>query len=72
MDRRPVEVPKAAEPSQVCVVVEAVVALMFVGLPPPVDATPEQTLAVQQVNALLAQRRETIMGLDVVKEMGCG
>jgi hypothetical protein len=56
---------------RLCAIVETLAALAFVGIPPPAGGTPEEISAVQQVNAQLAQRRATIMGMDAVREMGC-
>ncbi len=50
---------------------EALVILLGEGVPPPPNGTPEQIEAVRQANAVLAQRREAIMGLSAAREMGC-
>lgn len=55
-----------------CPVIEVVLALMLEGVPPEPGATEEQVGEVRRVNAQLAQRRETIMGLPMLREMGCG
>lgn len=55
----------------VCAVLEAVVALLGEGLAILPDASAEEADARRQVNAQLAQRREAIMGLSAVREMGC-
>lgn len=60
-----------AQPVQFCAALEATIALMLDGIPPLPGSTPEQVEEVRRVNATLAQRRETIMGLPMLREMGC-
>ncbi len=67
----PAVVAPTAPLGQMCPVLEALVVLLGEGLPPPVGGTPEQIEATLQANALLAQRREAIMGLTATREMGC-
>jgi hypothetical protein len=69
----PVDVDRLTEVQdrRVCAVIETLAALAFAGVPPPSGGTTEEISAVQQVNAQLAQRRETIMGMTAVREMGC-
>lgn len=55
-----------------CALVDSLLAVAFLGVSPPSDATPEDFAAVRQVNTRLAQLREQMQGLDVVKELGCG
>ncbi len=61
----------AAQDERVCVVVDAITALAFQGVAPPIDASPEELSAVRTVNTDLAQLREQIRGLPSVREMGC-
>lgn len=75
MLRPPVEVEVGRTPEEqdqrVCAFFDAVAELAFQGLSPPLDATPERVDAVREVNADLAQVRERLWSLDIVKEMGC-
>lgn len=61
----------AAQDHRVCVVLDAVMAMAFQGVAPPVDASPEEMAAVRNVNADLAQMREQVQGLPSVRELGC-
>lgn len=69
----PVDVDRLTEvqDERLCAVIETVAALAFAGIPPPTGGTAEELTAVRQANAQLAQRREAIMGMDAVREMGC-
>lgn len=74
--RPPVEVgPGGAQEEanrRVCALADSLIAVAFLGVSPPPDATPEDFRAVQRVNAQLAQLREQMQSLDIVKELGCG
>ncbi len=63
---------EAAQDRRLCQVIETVLALAGEGVPPPQNPTPAEVQATQRMNAELAQRRETIMGLDMVRELDCG
>jgi hypothetical protein len=69
----PVDVDRLTEAQdrRVCALVDSLLAAAFLGVSPPPDATPEDFRAVQRVNAQLAQLREQMKSLDVVKELGC-
>jgi hypothetical protein len=69
----PVDVDRLAQvqDERVCALVETLAALTFEGIAPPMNGTPEDYAAVQRANAQLAQRRESIMGLSGLREMGC-
>ncbi len=66
----PATEPPGPDPT-VCAVLEAAVVLLTAGVPPPLDASPTEIDAARRLNAVLAQRRETILGLDTVRKMGC-
>jgi hypothetical protein len=74
--RPPVEVDvgsaEEGEDARVCALVDSLLAVAFLGVSPPSDATPEDFRATQRVNAELAQLREQMQSLDVVRELGCG
>lgn len=73
--RPPVEVDvggvQEEENARVCALVDALLAVAFVGVSLPPEASPEDFRAANRVNAQLAQLREQMMGTDVVRELGC-
>lgn len=69
----PVDVDRLAQVQdyRVCIAIDAIMALAYQGVSPPIDASPEEMAAVRTVNAELAQLREQVRGLPSVREMGC-
>lgn len=51
-----------AQPDQLCGAIDAIIAVAFQGIAPPVDATPEDVRAVRAANAQLAQLAEQVRG----------
>jgi hypothetical protein len=58
-----------AQDRRVCVLAESFLAVAFVGVSPPPDATPEDFAATVRINAALAQMSENLR--ESVREMGC-
>ncbi len=58
-----------AQDRRVCVLAESILAVAFVGVSPPPDATPEDFAATVRINAALAQMSENLR--ESVREMGC-
>ncbi len=56
---------------RVCLFVDAILDVAFVGVSPPPDATPEDFAATVRINGRLSQMRETLRGSEMVREMGC-
>lgn len=51
-------------PGDLCAAIEAIIAVVFQGIAPPVDATPEDVRAVRTVNTQLAQLAERVRGFQ--------
>jgi hypothetical protein len=56
---------------RVCLFVDAILDVAFIGVSPPPYATPEDFDATVRINGRLAQMRETLRGSEMVREMGC-
>jgi hypothetical protein len=56
---------------RLCLLVDAILDMAFVGVSPPPDASPEAFDATVRINGRLAQMRETLRGSEMVREMGC-
>ena len=52
-----------------CVVLDAITALAFQGIPPPPDPTTEDVRAVRYVNAQLGQLAEQVRGMRATREV---
>ncbi len=65
-----VEAITEAQDRRVCVVLDAVAALAFQGITPPVDATAEDVRAVREANMQLSQLAEQVRGIQAGTE-GC-
>jgi hypothetical protein len=69
----PVDVDRLAQVQdrRMCVALDAILDVAFVGISPPPDASPEDFAATVRINARLAQMRETLRASEMVREMGC-
>ncbi len=69
----PVDVDRLSEVQdrRVCLFVDAILDVAFIGVSPPPDASPADFDATVRINARLAQMRDTLRGSAMVREMGC-
>lgn len=67
----PVDVDRLSQTQddRMCVVLDAITALAFQGIPPPPDPTTEDVRAVRYVNAQLGQLAEQVRGMRATREV---